>query len=317
MREQARHLDQRQKEIAEQLKQQIDAEQKSLTDSGVGRELADRMDRQKQDTNDLIDQMKDVSEQAEVSEPLLSRKLYDTLRQTSTGNVDKTLEAAGELLRRNFLPEAQQIERQADKGIEELRKGVEEAAKSVLGDEAESMRVARQQLDELIKQVNEEAARARRSGGQGSEPNAAGALQANQSGRPGARSRAGGEQRGEPNRPGNAAGQRLQANAQAGAGRRQRGDRNQPGSATGQRQQANARSGAGRSQGAEPNEPQETATNQQRGGGRRATGQQQRAGNRLAGGRANPRGGGAYGGAFGPWEQLDPNGPLTGRNFTR
>jgi hypothetical protein len=317
MRQQARQLDQRQKEIADQMKRQIDAEQKTLTDPGVSRELADRMDRQKQDTNDLIDQMKDVSEQAEASEPLLSRKLYDTLRQTSTGNVDKSLEAAGELLRRNFLPEAQQVERQAGKGIEELRKGVEEAAKSVLGDEAESMRVARQQLDELIKQVNEEAARARQSGRQGSEPNGTEGLQANQSRRADARSRAGGEQRGEPNRPGNATGQRQQANAQSGVGREQRGDGNRPRNSAGQRQQANAQSGAGRGQAGDPNRARDLTANQQRGAnGRRAAGPE-RAGNRLAGGRTNPRGGGAYGGAFGPWEQFDPNGPLTGREFTR
>jgi hypothetical protein len=52
------------------------------------------------------------------------------------------------------LPQARQIERRAGAGIDQLRQGVEEAARSVLGDEAESLRLARQQLDELIKQAN-------------------------------------------------------------------------------------------------------------------------------------------------------------------
>jgi len=283
MREQARQLDQQQKEIADEIKQQIDAKQKTLTDDGVSRELADRMNRQKESTNELVDRIKDVSEQAETSEPLLSRKLYDTLRQTSTGNVDKALEVAGELLRRNFLPEAQQIERQAGKGIEELRKGVEEAAKSVLGDEAESMRLARQQLDELIRQVNEEAARARQSGGQGGDANEMARAEGVQP-----------SNRGQDAR-----------------------DTNRPPNSAGQQQQANAQPGAGRGQGGDPNGPQDPSTNQQRvADGRTGTGREQR-GNRNAGGRANPTGGGGIRGTSGPLDQIDPNGPLTGREFTQ
>lgn len=290
MREQARQLDQRQKEIADQIKQQIDATQKTLTDTSASRELADRTDQQKQSTNELIDRMKDVSEQAEASEPLLSRKLYDSLRQTSTGNVDKALEITSELLRRNFLPEAQEIERQAGKGIEDLHKGVEEAAKSVLGDEAESMQLARQQLDDLIRQVDEEVARARQSGGQGSEPNGTEGL-------------AGSQQR--------------RADAQSATGRGERRDPNRPGNSAGQRQQANAQSGAGRGQGGDPNGQQDPSANQQRvADGRTGTGREQR-GNRNAGGRADPTGGGGIRGTSGPLDQFDPNGPLTGREFTQ
>lgn len=160
MLDQAQQLDQRQKEIADEIEQQINSERKTLADSGVNREIAERVEGQRKSTEELIDQMKNVSEQAETSEPLLSKKLYDTLRRASTDNIDRTLEATGELLRRSFLPQAQEIERRAGKGIENIREGVEEAARNVLGDEAESLRLARQQLDELIRQVNEEVARA-------------------------------------------------------------------------------------------------------------------------------------------------------------
>ncbi|UCG58475.1 MAG: hypothetical protein JSU70_03000, partial [Phycisphaerales bacterium] len=111
MREQAQQLDQRQQEIADEIRQQVDSRQKKLTGPNVNRELADRIDRQRTGTEELIDQMKNVSEQAETSEPLLSKELYDTLRQASTENLDRALETTGELLRRNFLPQAQQIER--------------------------------------------------------------------------------------------------------------------------------------------------------------------------------------------------------------
>jgi hypothetical protein len=119
----------------------------------------------------LIDQMKEVSEQAENSEPLLSRTLYDTLREASTENLDKTLEMARELLWRDLLPQAQEIERRAGDGIDEIRSGVEEAARNVLGDEADSLRLARQQIEELIRQMNEEMTRAGGTGRQRGDPN--------------------------------------------------------------------------------------------------------------------------------------------------
>jgi hypothetical protein len=160
MRDQAQQLDRRERQIADEIRQQIGSQRKTLADSGVNLELADRTDQQKEGIEELIDQMKNVSEQAEASEPLLSRRLYDTLRRASTQNVGRTLDATGELIRRNFLPQAQEIERQAARGIEDLRTGVEEADTSVHGDEAESLRLARQQLDELIRQVDDEVARA-------------------------------------------------------------------------------------------------------------------------------------------------------------
>jgi hypothetical protein len=291
MREQARQLDQRESQIADEIKQQIDAKQKVLTDSGVGRELADRMDQQKKSVEELTDQMKDVSEQAETSEPLLSRKLYDTLRRTSSENVDKALEVAGELLRRSFLPQAQDIERQAGKGIEELREGIEEAAKSVLGDEAESLRLARQQLDELIRQVNNEVARAGGSRQQSTDPNA-------------------------PQGP--AGSEQQRADAQSGASRDRGNDPNSPeGSAANQQQRAQAQSGAGRGRGGDPNGPQDSAPSQRRvADGRTRTGPE-RLGDRNAGGRSDPAGWGGTRGSSGPWDQFDPNGPITGREFTQ
>jgi hypothetical protein len=267
MREQARQLDRRQNEIAEDIKQQIDSDRKSLTDSATNRQLADQMNQQRENAENLLEQMKDVSQQAETSEPLLSRRLYDTLRQTSSENLDRTLEVTSELLRRNFLPQAQEMEQRAGKGIEELRKGVEDAAESVLGNEAESLRLAQEQLDELIRQVDEEAARA------------------------------GGETRrdDDPNRRGDAAANRRQlADAQSETGRRQQGDPNRPGGSAANRQAvprgrrtalADARSGARGGRQGDPNGP------------------------------ADPTGWG--GNQLGQWDRFDPNGPLTGRNFTQ
>jgi hypothetical protein len=240
MREQTRQLDRRQKEIAEDIQQQIDSDRKSLTDSAANRELADQMNQQKEDVENLLEQMKDVSEQSETSEPLLSRKLYDTLRKTSSDNLDRALEVTSELLRRNFLPQAQEVEKRAGKGIEELRKGVEDAAESVLGDETESLRLAREQLDELIRQVNEETARA---GGQARRDD-------------------------DPNRLADS------------TGGRQQGD---------------------------PNNPVDMPENRQR------LADSRQSGNRTGGAQVNSTGPG--GNQRGRWDQYDPNGPLTGREY--
>ncbi|MBN1975359.1 MAG: hypothetical protein JW787_17100, partial [Sedimentisphaerales bacterium] len=186
MRQQARELDERQQQISQEMsQQQSGSRQNSLSESGTNQELAERLQQQREDMNDLLDQMREVSEQSEESEPLLSRRLYDTYRQTSTENVDRALQATEELLRRNFLPQAQSTEERAREGIQNLREGIEEAAQSVLGDEADSLRLAREQLDEAIRQVgggdpNQENMQAQsgRRGQRGGDPNQMGDMQA-------------------------------------------------------------------------------------------------------------------------------------------
>ena len=300
MREQAQQLDERQDQISEEMKQQEDEPvQRTLDESGTNRELADRIEQQRKSMQELLDQMKDVSEQSENSEPILSRRLYDTLRQTSTENVDRALEATGEALRRNYLPQARQIERQAGEGIENLRQGIEEAARSVLGDEAESLRLAREQLDELIRDVNEEAARAGGMGQQAADPN----QQGNQLARARGQQGMGRGQMGEPNQPGN---MQARAQGQQGMGRGQGGDPNQT---ENMQARAQGQQGTGRGQLGEPNQPENM---QARGGqGQRQDLRQTNQGRR---GQANPNGLGGFRPLTG-FEGNDPNGPLTGRDF--
>ncbi len=225
MRDQAQQLDQREDQVAQEIEQQVKARQKTLAGPNVGKELADQIEQQKESMKKLLEEVKNVSDQAESSEPLLSRKLYDTLREARTGSTDQALETTGELLRRDLLPQAQQIERRAGEGIDQLRKGVEEAARNVLGDEAESLRLARQQLDELIKQANGD--QAARAGQRGQQP-------------------------GDANRPTDAAERQQQANAQSG----NRGQRPQEG-------EQRAQDGAERAQDSTAANPQSAIRNPQ------------------------------------------------------
>ncbi len=291
MREQAQQLDRRQQEIGEQIAQELEERRRSLADSGQIAELANQINQQRDRVQELLDQMRDVSDQSETSEPLLSRRLYDTLRQASTENVDRALETTEELLRRRFVPEAREVEQQAARAIGEIRAGVEEAASSVLGDEAESLRLAQQQLDDLIREVDEEARRAARR--QAGDPNALASGDPNQSpaglasaSRPSEDQE--GQMRGGPG-PGQPQEGRAAANAE------QQDNQGQP-NAQGDQQQASGRQGQrGREGGARTAQANDL---------------------RRGGGQANPNGrGGNEAVTMDQWNEAGQTGPLTGDDY--
>jgi hypothetical protein len=194
LRNQARELSQEQEEIGQQLDALSDSSQrKTLTDSEERKELATQLDEQKQRMDELVKQATDVTQRAEPVEPLLSRQLYDTLRratQDDAKNLQETtedllsegrmfrnvydrlqtgrregrtaVEVTADLLREGFSAEANNLEERARQSINQLRTGVERAAESVLGDEAEALRLARNELDELSRQLERELAQAQR-----------------------------------------------------------------------------------------------------------------------------------------------------------
>ncbi len=303
MRESARQLDERQREIAEQIDEQVEAKQKTLADSGVNSELAEQTDQQRKSVEELIERMKDVSDQAESAEPLLSRTLYDTLRTTSTENVDRALEVTSELLRRNFLPQARDIERRAGEGIEQLREGVEQAAESVLGDEAEALRLAQRELDDLIREVDQESARAGARGQGRGDPNASAEFDPNQ-----------------PQLASAQSGQRNQQQQQQGRqpGESQQGQQpgeSQQGQQANESQQGQASANASGDRGTPTDQANETG--QQQGQGRDGNPQandRRTAGTNL-GGQNDPTG---WGGGGRTSDQLDDairRGPLTGEDY--
>jgi len=162
LREQARDLDETEQDISEKIREQVEARQarRSLTDSNAVASLSEQLTEQQDKAGELIEDMKDLTDASEASEPLLSRKLYETLRRTGTDNLDQALGVTEELVRRNFLTEAQRIEQRAAEGIRTLREGVEEAAQSVLGDPTDALQQAQAQLDTLIDQVEQEVTQA-------------------------------------------------------------------------------------------------------------------------------------------------------------
>ncbi len=121
---------------------------------------------QREALEDVVEKLKEVSEQSESSEPLLSRRLYDTIRRTETAGATESLEDAELETRYGQTAEAAESEREARRAIDELAEGVDAAAESVLGDETEGLRIASAELDDLIRDLQQETAT-----GRGNSPN--------------------------------------------------------------------------------------------------------------------------------------------------
>ena len=156
MREDVRQLAQRQQELAEQLAELGDESRRTLRQSQERAQLQAEFQHQQQHANEIIDEAKQVVQQSESSEPLLSKQLYDMLRSTRESKLDQALTATQQLLKQGILPEAAKAEQQARSGIEQLKQGIEKATESVLGNEVDSLKRARKELAQLSQQLEEE-----------------------------------------------------------------------------------------------------------------------------------------------------------------
>jgi hypothetical protein len=134
-------------------------DRKSLRDQNKTDDLVKGLTEQRERLSNLKEQMTRTIQEAEDSEPLLVERLYEAARNLEDQKVDRALEAAGRSLQRGLQEDARQVERIAGQGITQLREGVEKAAEAVLGDETEALRRAREQLQELSRQLNREIAR--------------------------------------------------------------------------------------------------------------------------------------------------------------
>jgi hypothetical protein len=163
LRQNARDLLERQEQIARELERMQNTRARSLEDSAERAGLARQLEEQTEHLDHLLDQMRSITEEAENSEPLLARHLYDALRNLDRESVEEALNRAARFTQGGFLSEAAELELRAREGLEQLREGIESAADRVLGDQIEALRYARNELDELTSQLGQEIARAARS----------------------------------------------------------------------------------------------------------------------------------------------------------
>ncbi|MCB9937541.1 MAG: hypothetical protein H6823_04815 [Planctomycetaceae bacterium] len=161
MREEARELDESERQLSERLATLNDPKNRptSLRDSGDREELVGELEQQTERTKQLLDKMQETVMEAEESEPLLADQLYDAARKARQQELDSTLNTARRMLEYGFVEDAKREEAQARQGISDLREGIEKAADSVLGDETEALRRAREALEQLSNQLAGELSR--------------------------------------------------------------------------------------------------------------------------------------------------------------
>jgi hypothetical protein len=158
MRSQAREMANREDELARGLDSLAGSDHKSLDDSTQRQQLSQQVERQQSSLTNLLSQMQNVTEQAESTEPLLSQQLYDAIRRESQLHTDNILDAEQQLVEHGLMSQAGEAEHVAHTNINELRQHIERAAESVLGNEADSLRFAEKQLDELTSRLEHDMA---------------------------------------------------------------------------------------------------------------------------------------------------------------
>ena len=176
IRKSARELAETQKEISKKLEDGETGEEQSTSNDPFSRpnplenmKLSQELEAQRERLESLVEDMKKLSEESEVSEPLLSDSLYEAVRESMVNGVGESLEEARDYTRYNRRDQARTPEQAAARGIEELKQGVESAAEKILGSEADSLRMARSELDKLIEQAKEESERLKGENSKGSE----------------------------------------------------------------------------------------------------------------------------------------------------
>ena len=166
LRDQTRDLSEKQQQIAEQMSSEpssgATAERRAPSlrdaspDQGGDNPIAEELAQQKQQLTDVLDQARQLIQDSEASEPLLSKKLYDTLRELRSQEPEEALDRAISMSRRGIHGEARKFEEQAREGIDSLRAGVEQAARGILGDEETALRLAQAELSELTESIRRE-----------------------------------------------------------------------------------------------------------------------------------------------------------------
>ncbi len=162
MRQEARQLAETEQKLGEQLDK---APARAMGNEEVDRqELANGLSEQKEALEKFLDRMRQVSEQAEESEPVLSDAMYEAVRDVREESPVESLEQAARFSKYGAMAEAQEQERAAARAIDRLQEGVEKAAEAVLGSEGDALRAARKELDGLIESVENEMASAPKPG---------------------------------------------------------------------------------------------------------------------------------------------------------
>jgi hypothetical protein len=318
MRNQAKQLDENQDRLSEKLDAWKDSPRQTLRDPADQQQVKQDLKQQQERLQDLLERMRRTVGEAEETEPILAKNLFDTVRKADEQTIPEVLMQTEKLAEGGFVEEASKSSHRAGEGIDQLREGVERAARSVLGDEIAALRRAQSEVEELANQINREIAQAT-----GQDPSRSGRDNPDSANRPRG-------ENGSPadrNRPGNQEkaaqlGHGESRQGEQGQGRQQAAQATQPGERGRQGQQAR-QSQQGQQQGQGQLPGQAGGQQQARGQSGRQPGEQERQGQQgeaQEGPGGNSPSGGRRPGVDRLLDRLagnpnGPGGPITGEGF--
>ncbi len=193
LRSEARELASRQEKVTQQLEKIEAPQQRSLSETPSQETAQNELAEQQKRTQALTQKAAELSESAEAAEPLVSRQLYDSMRQFAQEDASsvketqqkllaegrmtrqlmdelneiqqgpdsgKALEMTSGLLNQDLLEDAQSGAEGVEKSINQFKAGIEQAAEKVLGDDTEALKRADRELDQLTKDLEKEIAAA-------------------------------------------------------------------------------------------------------------------------------------------------------------
>ena len=193
MRSEARDLARQQQEISDILGREQPVRRQVLSETPEDEETLKELAGQRERAARLVERATELSQEAEAAEPLVSRQLYETLRQfnqTDSASVKQAqqdliregamtqalydqlqqmqetpqpgqaLSLTSELLRSELDAPARRAAQQAQAGLEQLKGGVEKAAEKVLGDDTAALELAEKELEALARELASESAEA-------------------------------------------------------------------------------------------------------------------------------------------------------------
>jgi len=103
-------------------------------------EVAQNLSAQLNNLEGVLEEIRNLSEQSENSESLLSDNLYEAFRNAKMNGIEESLREALDFTSCNRADQARTPEQAAARRIEELKESVEAAAEKILGNEADALR---------------------------------------------------------------------------------------------------------------------------------------------------------------------------------
>ncbi len=160
LRQDARDLEERQRQLAEATPRPVAPKQNRLSETNESQPDAAR---QREDYKQLVEALRETAETAERAEPLVAKDLGEALRQADQNGIAQALEKVGQ-------PGDEKAAEKATEGISKLTREIETAAERILGNEAQALRYARQELERLAEQAGAEPGQSGKPSADGKEP---------------------------------------------------------------------------------------------------------------------------------------------------